>query len=191
MDKPMIIGCQFSIYPMTENFVEVITGAISGLKEAKNLDIESDDISTMLRGEAGEVFTAVADCFLKASAVAGHVVLSVTFSHGCPGEPGEACCIPAGPSRHIHAPKSSAKIRPSGVPVAAQFALYPMGDADCMPVIYREIEAAKKIVNVTPKHFCTRLDGDAAAVFRVLQDALVATTTAASHVVVTATVSKH
>jgi uncharacterized protein YqgV (UPF0045/DUF77 family) len=177
---------------MTDRYIEVITSAVQELEAFTGLDVESGDVSTMLRGPVQDVFEAVSACFLNASHAADHVVLSATFSHGCPGDPGEACCgISSGPADHHASAHPKGYIKALDLPVAAQFALYPLNSDSYMDTIYREIEAAKKIVTVTPEHFCTRLDGDVAAVFAVLQSALTATTADVSHVVLTATISKH
>lgn len=187
----MTIGCQFSLYPMTDRFEEVILDAVADLKKDADADlrIETDDISTMLIGPADKVFSAVMHCFLKACKSAEHVALNVTFSHGCPGEPGEPCCTPAGKKHTTPAAKTIQK-KQSGILVSAQFALYPLNAPTYMDTIYREIEKVKQIVTVKPKHFCTRLDGDASAVFDALQNSLSAASENVTHVVVTATVSK-
>ncbi|HEX3082128.1 MAG TPA: YkoF family thiamine/hydroxymethylpyrimidine-binding protein [Candidatus Saccharimonadia bacterium] len=184
----MKVGCRFSLYPMTDNYEHVILEAISGLKATKTLEVETGDISTMLNGPAEEVFAAVQACFTKAAKLAGHVVVTATFSHGCPGEP-DGVCDP----RSHQQPAAGTKIaRPkaAGVPASAQFALYPLDSPTYMDTIYGQIEAAKSYAKVTPEHFCTRLDSDAADIFAVLYTSLSAGAAAAPHAVVTATVSK-
>lgn len=87
-----MIGCRFSLYPMSDNFVEVILGAVEGLKEP-GLSVQTDDVSTCLIGEEDKVFATLEEAFAKAAQASGHLVMVVTLSRGCPGEP-DGYCIP-------------------------------------------------------------------------------------------------
>ena len=189
----MLIGCQFSLYPMTGQFAEVILGAIEGLHERKDLRVDTDDLSTLLIGASQPLFEALETCFVKASARSNHLVLSATFSRGCPGEPDDPICQPAAPDEAAAKQEVDiTKIAPVGIDVAAQFSLYPLGVSSYMEVIYREIEATKASgVFGRGKNFCTRLDGDVRHVFAALQAALERAANDAGHVVITATISSH
>lgn len=176
---------------MTENYVKVILDAIDDLKKDTTLTVESDDVSTMLFGPSRNVFRALKTCFVKASKQTEHVVMDVTFSHGCPGEPTERCCA----AKHTGAPtgekKTLTKEEPTGITAAAQFALYPLNSQKYMDVIYEEIEQAKKLVNVSAKHYCTRLDGDVSDILTAIRQSLENAICSVPHVVVTAILSKH
>lgn len=53
----MFSGAQISLYPMTGEFVGVITGALGALDPYRNqLRIETDDISTLLVGPPDTLF---------------------------------------------------------------------------------------------------------------------------------------
>lgn len=187
----MFAGCQFSLYPMTDRFVEVILDAVADLREQQDLRVKTDDLSTLVVGPPRRVFQVVEESFCRAARAAGHVVLSVTFSRGCPGEPDDPICHPAAADPAAEATVTPATVTTVGIPVAAQFSLYPMGISHYMDVIYEEIEGAKLDgVCVRPKNFCTRLDGDARQVFAALQAAFDRAARHAGHVVITATVSK-
>jgi uncharacterized protein YqgV (UPF0045/DUF77 family) len=190
----MFIGCQFSLYPMTDRFVDVILGAVEGLKDREDLRVETDDLSTLLVGASEPLFEAVETCFLKAAAASGHLVLTATFSRGCPGEPDDPICRPASPESGQTAAITTVdptQLAPAGLEVAAQFSLYPLGLSDYMEVIYQEIEATKEAGTFSRgKHFCTRLEGDARHVFATLRAAFDRAATESGHVVLTATVSK-
>ncbi len=187
----MNIGCQFSLYPMTDRFIPIVVDIISDIKMRRDIQITSDDISTMLIGPSDTIFSLIASCLLKASQKTNHVVVNVTFSRGCPGEPDDGCCAPTDTLQKLPFSKSKTSLkRLSGMPVSAQFALYPMGNKNYMDVIYQEIEEVKKIVSTTPKHFCTRLDGDIKDVFMALENAFDHAGESTSHVVLTATISK-
>jgi uncharacterized protein YqgV (UPF0045/DUF77 family) len=186
----VFVGCQFSLYPMTDRFVDVILSAVGGLKERRDLRVETDDLSTLLVGSPRAVFEAVQGCFLEAAATPGHVVLNATFSRGCPGEPDDPICRPQKP-RPAGAPRDVSSLPASGCEVAAQFAVYPLGVEGYMEVIAREIEEAKGAgVFERGKHFCTRLGGDAARVFAAMANAFERAGGEAGHVVLTATVSR-
>jgi uncharacterized protein YqgV (UPF0045/DUF77 family) len=175
---------------MTDRFVEVILSAVDALKSRSDIRVETDDLSTLVVGAPVKVFEAVQACYLGAARAAGHVVLSATFSRGCPGEPDDPICRPEGPQAHARLP-DVATIPPAGLDVAAQFAVYPLGADDYMEVIAREIDEAKKAaVFVRGKHFCTRLGGDAARVFAAMLNAFDRAAERTGHVVLTATVSK-
>lgn len=176
---------------MTDRFERIILDAIADVKNQKDVRIESDEISTMLMGTPENIFHLVETCFFKAAKKAEHVVLTITFSRGCPGEPDEPCCSPQQTKEISPEPeKKIVKKKNSGITVAAQFALYPMNDTKYMDRIYREIEQAKQYVKVTPKHYCTRLDGDISQVFAALENAFDNTGIHTPHVVMTATISK-
>ncbi len=186
----MFVGCQFSLYPMTDRFVEVILSAVDGLKDRGDLRVETDDLSTLLVGSPKAVFDGIERCFLKAAAAPGHLILNATFSRGCPGEPDDPLCRPEKPQA-AGALLDVPRVPESGCEVAAQFAVYPLGAEGYMDVIAREIEESKRAgVFAGGKHFCTRLGGDAARVFAAMLNAFERAGERTGHVVLTATVSK-
>ena len=94
----MFCGAQFSLYPLTDRFVEVILGAISLVTGREGIRISHDELSTCVIGPPQAVFDAVRDAYMTACRTAqGHVVLSALFSRGCPGEPDDPLCVPQAP----------------------------------------------------------------------------------------------
>ncbi len=174
---------------MTDKYIDVILDAIKDLKNDKDIEVETDDLSTMLKGSSVNVFQALETVFLRASKQTDHVVMNITFSHGCPGEPNELCCNTCNCDEEKMETKTMS-VKKSGLAVSAQFALYPMNNPEYMDIIYNEIKQAKNIVTVTPKHFCTRLDGDAHDIFRAIEQSLINTVEKTKHVVITAIISK-
>lgn len=186
----MFVGCQFSLYPMTNRFVPVILGAVKDLQASSDLRVETDDLSTLVIGAPQPMFAAVEQCFIGAAASGEHVVLSATFSRGCPGEPDDPICRPLKPNGAVGSAIDPRTVKLSGVKCSAQFALYPLGSPDYMEVIYREIQAVKDAgIASRGKHFCTRLDGDASQIFAVLAAAFDRAAAFSGHVVISATVS--
>ena len=199
----MYIGCQFSLYPMRDDFVDVILSAVTALKRYDGLTAETDDLSTLLVGPPEAICAGLRDCFVAAARQGGHVAMSATLSRGCPGEAdapgcasaafqegaaGEGGVDVAGRAREVAARFAPASA--TGIETSAQISLYPLGRADYMDRILACIEFLKQAdVYRGPKHFCSRLGGDASAVFKAIEQAFIGFAAADAHVALTATVS--
>ena len=177
----MFSGAQVSLYPMTDDFVGVILGAIGALEPYRpHFRIETDDISTLLVGPPDQLFPAMRDLFLAAAGRGAHCVLAATVSRGCPGEPDDPICTPVGGTSHdqplevriANAVKHVQEAPTTGQAVAAQFSLYPLGSGHHMDEIYGCIDFLKQSgVFDRSKNFCTKLRGDAGPVFATLSEA--------------------
>jgi energy-coupling factor transport system substrate-specific component len=177
----MFSGAQVSLYPMTDDFVGVILGAIRALEPYRPaFRIETDDISTLLVGPPDQIFPAMRDLFVAAAGSGIHCVLSATVSRGCPGEADDPICTPASGDGHDRpleeriaaASAEAAGATRTGQMVAAQFSLYPLGHGHHMDEIYGCIHFLKSSgVFDRSKNFCTRLHGDAGPVFATLSEA--------------------
>lgn len=179
-----IVGCRFSLYPMSDRFVDIIMGTLAKVDRSK-VWLETDDVSTCIRGRASHVFDVAQAMFVHAASTGVHVVLNATFSIGCPGDTEGDVFMSLDDERQNAAETGS-------IPVltACQFALYPMGDLNYMNGIYEQINFAKE--NGTyggGVHYASRLDGDAHAVFHTLEHAFDVTRQNTSHVVMTAVLS--
>jgi uncharacterized protein YqgV (UPF0045/DUF77 family) len=187
----MFSGAQISLYPMTDDFVGVIVDAIGALEPYKAaFRIETDDISTLLVGPPDRLFSAMRDMFTAAARRSTHCVLAATVSRGCPGEADDPICTPVVGTRsaeplaaRIETAVTAVAATPVvGQSVAAQFSLYPLGDGH-MDEIYGCIEFLKRSgVFDHSKHFCTKLRGDAGAVFATLSEAFLRFGAAEGHV---------
>jgi energy-coupling factor transport system substrate-specific component len=174
----MFSGAQVALYPMTDDFVGIIVGALNALEPYRQtFRIDTDDLSTLLVGPPDQLFPAMRDLFVAAAASGIHCVLAATVSRGCPGEPDDPICTPFGGVAHdrplserIAAAMAQATQAPrTGKVVAAQFSLYPLGDQHHMDEIYACIEFLKRSgVFDRSKNFCTVLRGDAGPVFATL-----------------------
>lgn len=191
----MFSGCQFSLYPMSDNFVEVILPAVEAMRTSPELRIETDDISTLVVGIPSNVFAAVERAYGAACRAGGHVVLSALFSRGCPGEPDDPLCTPQGPDSSsaepvVRAP-GSAERQPAGIAIDAQFSIYPLGIENYMNSIAAGIDSVKQAgVFDRSKHFCTRLHGDIRDVFAAVEDTFSTAARDTGHVVIHLTASK-
>lgn len=195
----MFSGAQISLYPMTGDFVGVITGAISAMDPYRDrLRIETDDVSTLIVGTPDVVFAAMRDLFVTASRTGVHCVLHATISRGCPGEPDDPMChVPelTGPLAPIEERKALALANVAatpfaGQPSAAQFSLYTLGINQHMDEIYGCIDFLKSSgVFDRSKNFCTKLRGDAAAIFATVNEAFVRFGPPEGHVTIDLTIS--
>lgn len=195
----MFSGAQISLYPMSDDFVDVILGALSALDPYRDqLRIETDDISTLLVGTPDVVFAAMRDLFVAAAKSGKHCVMHATLSRGCPGEPDDPIChVPemTGPlapleERKAQALAAVASIPFAGQPTAAQFSLYTLGIGQHMDEIYGCIDFIKSSgVFDRSKNFCTKLRGDAAPVFATVGEAFVRFGPPQGHVTIDLTVS--
>jgi uncharacterized protein YqgV (UPF0045/DUF77 family) len=186
-----MIGVRFSLYPMRDDFVPLILGAVKDL-DRLGVEVEVDDVSTCLLGEEPNLFEALRVAFGRAACSGAHVVLNATFSAGCPGEPEGDVCVPRaydGPSGGEEGWSEEAYRLPAKV--SAQFALYPLGVSGYMDTIYDEIERARQggAIKVVGRHFCTQLYGSGAEVFDLLRRAFAETRPRATHSVMTLTLS--
>lgn len=182
-----IVGCRFSVFPMTDRFVEVITEALRSV-DSEKVWIQTDDVSTCIRGRAEHVFDVTRAIFAYAAASGVHTVFNGTYSIGCPGDTDADAYMNEDSTRLNHDIGERADIE-----TACQFALYPMGSANYMDVIYAEVDRAKAAGTFGGSvHYASRLDGTLSRVFGSLEDAFQhAIQSDSSHLVMTAVVSAH
>lgn len=195
----MFSGAQISLYPMTDDFVGVITNALSALDPYRErLRIETDDVSTLLVGPPEVLFPAMRDLFSAAAETGVHCTLSAAISRGCPGEPDDAICQsghftgPVAPlaERQQTALAAVAEAPSMNVFSVAQFSLYVMGQGNHMDEIYGCIDFLKRSGTFqASKHFCTKLNGDTGALFATLEQAFCRFGPPEGHVTIDLTVS--
>lgn len=179
-----IVGCRFSLYPMSSQFVDIIMDALNKVDTSKVWS-KTDDVSTCIRGRMEHVFDVTKAIFLQAAKSGEHVVLNGTFSIGCPGDT-EGDVFMSENDQRMNEMNSAA------IPIqtAAQFALYPMGTADYMNKIYGAVEIAQEHGTFGEGvHYASRLDGDANRVFATLEQSFAHTQESVSHVVMTVNLS--
>jgi hypothetical protein len=184
---------------MSGNFAGIILEAIKSLDPYRDrLRIETDDISTLLVGPPDVLFAAMRDLFVAAAGSGEHCVLSAAVSRGCPGEPDDAICgvnPSAGQSEplagRIEAALAAVRTTPATAqPAAAQFSLYVMGTGTHMDEIYGCIDFLKRSGTFDrSKNFCTRLRGDAGAIFATMHEAFYRFGDPEGHVTLDITVS--
>jgi hypothetical protein len=179
--KDVFSGAQVSLYPMSSNFAEIILDAVKGLDPYRDkLRIETDDVSTLMIGPPDALFQAMRELAVIAARSGEYCVLSAAVSRGCPGEPEDPICW-VKPAQSTISPlaeridialETVAAVSADDQQVAAQFSLYVLGTDNHMDEVYGCIDFLKLSGTFDrPKHFCSRLRGDASVVFATLREA--------------------
>ncbi|MBZ2199102.1 Ykof family thiamine-binding protein [Occultella gossypii] len=181
------VGARFTLLPLTDRFVEVITDALAVDRPA-GLEVVTDDVSTFVRGTESDVVGYLTAVIARAARTGVHTVAQVLLSRGCPGE--VACEVADGVA---FAPERLAPIPATGLRAAAHWSLYPLHDGpdgDHMSAIYAAIDGARERGTLTrSEHFATRLDGDLADVLTTIGDAWLTVGRSVRHVATHATIS--
>jgi len=195
----MFSGAQVSLYPMSDDFVDIILGAIESLDPWRDrLRLETDPLSTLMVGPPDILLPAMRDLFCAASRSGVHTTMHATVSRGCPGEPDDPICTPVASGRRdmpladrVAEGRSAVAAGPSmNQTVAAQLSLYPLGVDHHMDEIYGCIAFLKASgVFDRSKSFCTALRGDAGPVFETLSQAFTGFGAEAGHLAMDVTVS--
>jgi len=195
----MFSGAQVSLYPMSDDFVGIILGALGALDPWRDrLRLETDSLSTLMVGPPDILFPAMRDLFCAAARSGVHTTMHATVSRGCPGEPDDAICTPlAGRPRDASLAERVAACRDAVATaqlqdqqIAAQLSLYPLGVGHHMDEIYGCIEFLKASGTFDrSKNFCTALRGDAGPVFETLGQAFTGFGAEAGHLAMDVTVS--
>ncbi|TDE94118.1 hypothetical protein EXU48_11775 [Occultella glacieicola] len=183
------VGARFTLLPLTDDFVAVITDALAVDPELRaGLEVVTDDVSTFVRGPESDVLGYLTAVIARAGRTGVHTVAQVLLSRGCPGE--VACEVADGVA---YAPAPLAPIPATGLRAAAHWSLYPLHDGpdgDHMTAIYAAIEGARRRGTLTRgEHFATRLDGDLADVLTTIGDAWLTVGRSVRHVATHATIS--
>lgn len=192
------IGARVSIHPHSDDFVEVIVGALDDVERAgltDGLTLETDEVSTYvgaLETPAEERLARYLTAVIAAAthrSNGGHVVAHILLSRGCP-------CVRSCDVTTAELPSAPpVDVETTGIPAVAHWALYPLLEgtsdgADHMPLIKAAIEAAQRRGTATSAtHYATRLSGDVAEVLATAVSAWALVGTEIPHVVSHLTVS--
>lgn len=157
-----IVGFRFSLYPMSNDFISIIKGALEET-DTTNVWVHTDDVSTVIRGKQVHVFNVAKVLTLHAAKTGVHIALSGTFSIGCPGDTAGDAYLDKG--------DEVANTDMTKQYVSSQFALYPMNNPNYMELIYREVERAKKqgVFNDS-MHYASGIHGDIHDVFAFYEE---------------------
>lgn len=119
-----IAGCRFSLYPMSNQFIDLILGSLDKT-DTSRIWSASDALSTVYRGRLHYVADAVKALFVNAYREGVHMAIEGQYSKGCPGDTdGDSKLDESG------AAPNAERIREIHFPVLCKFSLYPMGTGD-------------------------------------------------------------
>jgi len=190
------IGARFSIHPHTDDFADVILGALDDVARAGLTDglvLDTDVVSTYVGAREAPAEERLVRYLAGVLAAAsrrsggGHVVAHVLLSRGCPGE--RTCDLGAS-ALPVAEPVT---VEPTGIAAVAQWSLYPLldgGEGDHMAVIEEAIATAQRRGTAgDAAHYATPLSGDVAEVLATAADAWAQVGTVVPHVTTHLTVS--
>lgn len=161
-----ITGCRMLLAPMCDNYVEVILEAIKNTNTDRVWK-HTDSLGTLFRGQQLDVLKAVKELFLNAYKEDLHMVASLTFSKGCPGD------VEADYLENIEALKSLPKHPLEDVECEATISFYSFGNMEYMDHIHRVIDIFKQMgVYSNKSHYSTILKGSVKEVFEAYNQAL-------------------
>lgn len=78
-----MISAQVSLYPLRQEHLSPAIAVVRGAFERHDLHPHVGPMSTLVTGGVEEVFAALHEAFVEATAT-GHVVMTVTLSNACP-----------------------------------------------------------------------------------------------------------
>ena len=82
-DESQVISAQISLYPLRQGSIGPIIRETVRVLRGYDVDVRVDEMSTLVWGEASDLFDALEGAFRRA---AGHgdTVMTVTISNACP-----------------------------------------------------------------------------------------------------------
>ncbi len=178
------VNADFTLSPMSDDFIEVILGTLEKTNTSK-VWMETDDVSTVVRGKAVHVFDVTKAICVYAARTGKHVSFQATYSLGCPGnEETEAFLSMNDTSEHTYTAEDEKMY------AAAKFSLYPIDAENFLETILDQVEKMKTYVKVSRVPTATKLEGSLTAMFNGLEEVFTATVDGgANHVVMVVSVS--
>ena len=160
-----ISGCRFTLYPMCDNFIDIILGGLERV-DTSAVWSETDALSTVYRGKLDYVMDAVSALFASAWTEGVHMAIEGQVSKGCPGDV-------SGDSKLTYEGEAPnhAIVEAATQPCLCKLALYPMGVGDYIDNIARVWRMAEdRGLNPQTIHYATRIEGSIHDVFAYLTD---------------------
>lgn len=161
-----ITGCRFSMYPMSDHYIDIILGSIGKVNTSKVWKM-TDKLSTVYRGKRIHVLDAVKACCIHSFRGEIHMAMEATISKGCPGDV-EADVFLAEDEVLMNEPE----IGQFHFPVTCKISLYPMGISNYMEYIANVVNRAIDMgIYVGSSHYVTILEGDVQDIFKYFNEA--------------------
>ncbi|HEY4537752.1 MAG TPA: YkoF family thiamine/hydroxymethylpyrimidine-binding protein [Erysipelothrix sp.] len=154
-----ITGCRIGIYPMSDDFVEIILSAIATV-DASRVWSSTDALGTLYRGQQEDVMHTAKALICAAYRKDTHMTASMTFSKGCPGD------VEADYLAGIKPLTQYPALENEDERCEATISFYTFGHADYMDHIYHVIDLCKAMgVYSAKSHYSTILSGTIKEVF--------------------------
>lgn len=185
MDINRVAGCNFTLGVMSDDFVDVILGALKEVDQTKVWS-QTDDVSTVVRGRYSHVFDVVKAIYSHSAHTGKHVTMSGTFGIGCNKDNDAEPYLNEDDVRLNEARSSEFDID-----AGCKFAIYAVGIEKYGEIIASEVKLAEEEVTVTPDHFTTRLDGKVNNIFLAMENAFKRVQEKAPHTKITFTISSN
>ena len=180
-----IYGARLGVYPMQDNFADLILHAVK-VCDRRNLAVITDDMGTTVQGSKRRVFDYVAEIIGRVFESEGHMVANLLLSFGCEGDVPES--IPEDTSEEIIIDWEGR----SNMPVSCVWSYYPLGADTHLNVIENAVSRVMgnyRLI-ITRSHYCTRVDGPLGEIFSALEDAFETSVLGGIHTVFHLTFSK-
>lgn len=185
------VGARFTVAVMDGDFADIILAALHSAN-ARDLVVETDPVSTLVRGSEQRVLEYISAVIAGASRGGHHVSASLLLSRGCPGE---VTCETTPGLLADAAPVPT--LAATGIRASAHWSLYPLDDTgrpgeapDHLRDIYAAIDHAKQLgTYVRGEHYATLLEGDLADVLVTIAAGWVLVGRSVQHVTSHATIS--
>ena len=160
-----ISGCRFTLYPMCDNFIDIILGGLERV-DTSAVWSETDALSTVYRGKLDYVMDAVSALFASAWTEGVHMAIEGQVSKGCPGDvSGDSKLTYEGEAPNHAIVEAATQL------CLCKLALYPMGVGDYIDDIARVWRMAEdRGLNPQTIHYATRIEGSIRDVFAYLTD---------------------
>lgn len=162
-----IVGASFSIHPMSDDFVQVILGALEET-DTSAVWMETDDVSTTVRGKMGHIFDVTRAVCLHAARTGKHVAFQATYQVGGPHDPAVDAFLELDDQ-----PRNGVAASDDNLFAAAKFALYPLSapKSAYIEIILSRIEMMKAYGDVTRTSYGTKVSGSLVQIFAGLEAA--------------------
>ena len=179
-----ITGCRMSLYPMCDDFVNIILTAAAKVDTAK-VWAATDVMSTVYRGRPTQVLDCARAIFVNAYRESVHMAGEFTFSRGCPGD--------VDADRYLDTddiPANSASLSLGDFQATAKISFYAFGLPEYMAHIRQVVALAQKH-GLSPKssHYVTFLKGTANSLFAYFDEVLAYALAHLPHYVLQASIS--
>lgn len=176
-----ITGCRFSLSVMSDDYVNLILGAIKKVNTA-NVWSATDALSTTYRGRRIHVVDAVKGIFANINDEKTHITLEATFSKGCPMDAKNDYVLE----------ESETLLNEKGIKfsVLSKIAFYPLGVENYIEHIATVVNMAKeRNIYQCSSHYASEIKGDVNEIFDYFNQILQYAEKNINHYVLQATLS--